>query len=375
MMKIVLAPDKYKGSITALEFCDIVASVIQKTKTIEVLKCPLADGGDGTIAVVNYYLKGNTIKVKANNPLFQPIIAHYIYSETTKTAFIEMAEASGMKLLKADEQNCMYTSTYGTGELIIDAINKGAKHIILGIGGSATNDCGIGMAYALGYRFLDVNNKEVKPIGKSLPSIANIDDTLVDNRLKAVKFQVACDVNNPLYGKNGAAHVYAKQKGATNSDILYLDEGLKHFASILDVHFQKDVQRIKGAGAAGGMGAGTVTFLNAELLPGIELVKQIAEFDEVIKDADWIITGEGQLDAQTLSGKAISGILKSAKAQQIPVAALCGSVTLNEEELKQMGIHYTASIIQKASNLEDAIENTTRYLKEIVKEFKLIFLI
>ena len=368
-MKIVLAPDKYKGSLTGLEFCNIVAPILKQTVNADVINVPLADGGDGTIEVVNYYLNGNNIEVEVNNPVFNKIKANYLYAEESKTAFIEMAEASGLKLLKPEEQNCMNTTTFGTGQLILDAINKGAKHIILGIGGSATNDCGIGMATALGYRFLDENNNQVKPIGSELINIKSIDDTHVDSQLKSVSIQIACDVTNPLFGTNGAAHVYAKQKGASKNDIEYLDQGLQSFSKVLDAHFNTNVQDISGAGAAGGMGAGCVTFLNGTLSPGIELVKQIADFDNKIKNSDWIITGEGKLDSQTLSGKAIDGILKSAKPQGIKVATFCGSVDLSQEALQKIGIQYSASIMDKAKNFEDALVNTETYLNQITKDF------
>ena len=369
IMKIVLAPDKYKGSLTGLEFCNIVEPILKSSLNAEVIKAPLADGGDGTIEVVNYYLKGETIKIKVNNPLSKPVLASYLYSNTSKIAFIEMAEASGMKLLKPEDQNCMYTTTFGTGQLILHAINKGAKHIILGIGGSATNDCGIGMANALGYRFLDKNNNEIEAIGSELTHITKIDDSSVDKRLKNIKFQIACDVTNPLYGPNGAAYVYAKQKGATEEDISYLDYGLRSFSKVLDKHFNLQTQQIQGAGAAGGMGAGTVAFLNGKLLPGIDVIKQIANFDTKIKNADWIITGEGKLDVQTLSGKALSGVLTSANNNKIKAAAFCGSIDLESEELNKMGIDYSDAIVNHASSLEDAINNSAHYLEHITKKF------
>ncbi|MAX70893.1 MAG: glycerate kinase [Flavobacteriaceae bacterium] len=368
-MKIILAPDKYKGSLTGIEFCNIVAPIFKQTINAEVLNVPLADGGDSTIEVVNYYLNGDTIEVEVNNPVFNKVKANYLYAQASKTAFIEMAEASGLKLLKSHEQNCRHTSTFGTGQLILDAINKGAKHIILGIGGSATNDCGIGMATALGYRFLDETNTEVKPIGNELIKIKTIDDSNVDPRLKSVAIQIACDVTNPLYGLNGAAYVYAKQKGASNSDIEFLNQGLQSFSKILEDHFNVNIQEIAGAGAAGGMGAGCITFLNGTLSPGIELVKQIANFNTKIDNADWIITGEGKLDSQTLSGKAIDGILKSVKPKGIKVATFCGSVDLSPKELLNMGIDYSASVIDRARNLEDALTNTKQYLSEIAKDF------
>ena len=368
-MKIVLAPDKYKGSLTGLEFCNIIEPILKSVLNAEVIKTPLADGGDGTIEVVNYYLKGNIIKVAVNNPVFKPVLASYLYSESSKIAFIEMAEASGMKLLKTEDQNCMYTTTFGTGQLVLNAIKKGAKHIILGIGGSATNDCGIGMACALGYRFFNKNHKEIKPIGSELANITKIDDTLVDKRLKNTQFQIACDVTNPLYGSNGAAHIYAKQKGATDADISYLDNGLKSFSKVLDKYFNLQTQQIQGAGAAGGMGAGTVAFLNGELLPGINLIKQIAKFDVKIKNADWIIICEGKLDLQTMTGKTIQGVLSSANAQKIKAAAFCGTIDLEENSIETLGINYADAVMNYANNLEDAMQNSFDYLKQIAQKF------
>lgn len=368
-MKIILAPDKYKGSLTGLEFCNIIEPILKASLNAEVIKVPLADGGDGTIEVVNYYLKGETIQTEVINPIFKPVTASYLYSEASKTAFIEMAEASGMKLLHPKDQNCMETTTYGTGELILNAINKGAQHIILGIGGSATNDCGIGLAKALGYQFLDKNSNEVKPIGRELANIYKIDASQIDKRLSTIKFQIACDVTNLLYGPNGAAYVYAKQKGASDEEIKYLDFGLQKFSKVLDKHFNIQTQNIEGAGAAGGMGAGAVAFLNGGLLPGIDLVKQIADFDTKLKKADWIITGEGKLDNQTLSGKTISGVLSSAKKNKIRVAAFCGSTDLQPDALNTMGIDYSDSIMSLAKNLDDALANTKQYLEKMTRTF------
>lgn len=368
-MKVILAPDKYKGSLTGLEFCNIIEPILKASLNAEVIKVPLADGGDGTIEVVNYYLKGEAIQTEVINPIFKPVMASYLYSEATKTAFIEMAEASGMKLLQPKDQNCMETTTFGTGELILNAINRGAQHIILGIGGSATNDCGIGMAKALGYRFLDENDNEVKPIGRELANIYKIDESLKDKRLSTIKFKIACDVTNPLYGPNGAAYVYAKQKGASDEEIKYLDFGLQKFSKVLDKHFSILTQNIEGAGAAGGMGAGATAFLKGELLPGIDLIKQIADFDANIKTADWIITGEGKLDDQTLSGKTISGVLSSAKKHKIKVAAFCGSTDLQPDELNAMGINYSDSIMSLAKDLDDALTNTSQYLENMTRTF------
>jgi len=369
-MKIVLAPDKFKGSLTGLQFCNAAEEGIKDVfPNTEIIKLPLSDGGDGTIEILEYHLKGKRITAKVNDPLFRQIEASYLYMDTIETAFIEMAEASGMYLLKSEEQNCYYTTTFGTGELILDAINKGAKTIILGIGGSATNDCGIGMANALGYKFKDKNGIELSPIGKNLLNIKKINSDNVIGALKSIDFKVACDVTNPLYGKDGAAYIYGPQKGASKGEIEQLDDGLKNIANLFKKQVGMDVQNIKGAGAAGGMGAGTSVFLNATLLSGIDMVKDLIHFDTKIKGADWVITGEGKLDSQTLSGKTLSGVITSAKKQNISIAALCGAVSLSKEDAKELGISYADSVIEKAKSLDDAMQNGYHYVKQMASNF------
>ena len=369
-MKFVIAPDKFKGSLTGIEFCDAVEQGIKSVlPQAEITKLPLADGGDGTLDILNYHLKGKRITLPIQDPLFRPIMASYLWIQSSKTAFIEMAQASGMNLLTPVEQNCFYTTSYGTGELIKDAIIKGAKTIVLGIGGSATNDCGIGMATAMGFKFLNKKGEEIEPIGKNLSSIIDIDASSIMNNLNTTSVKIACDVTNPLYGEKGAAFVYGPQKGANSKEIELLDRGLEHFAKLLLNEFNTDVQKIKGSGAAGGMGAAGITFLNAKLLSGIDLIKDLVYFDNKIKNADWVITGEGKLDSQTLSGKTIQGVIDSAKKQQVPVAAFCGNILLSDKEIKKMGLAYANSIMEKAIDLQDAMGNSRGYLKILASEF------
>ncbi|ALJ05849.1 glycerate kinase [Pseudalgibacter alginicilyticus] len=369
-MKIVIAPDKFKNSLTGLEFCNAVEAGIKSIKpSTDIVKLPLADGGDGTMEVVNYYLKGHKVKVLVNNPFFQPLVATYLYSKVTKTACIEMAEASGLKLLTEGQFDCKNATTLGTGEMILDAINKGATKIILGIGGSATNDCGIGMAKALGYRFLDKKNREVKPIGANLSKIVAIDVSHVNTKLMEVDFKIACDVSNPLFGKNGAAYTYGSQKGATETDIKMLDKGLQNFSKIIEAVFNVDPQSTKGAGAAGGMGIAAKVFLNACIVPGVQLIKKIANFDSKIENADWIITGEGKLDSQTFSGKTIAGVIASAKAKKIKLAAFCGIVDLEKNDVKNFGIHYADAVYNYTKSLKDAMENGYHYVQKIAMTF------
>lgn len=374
-MKFVIAPDKFKGSLTGFEFCDAVELGLRKVfKNAEILKMPLADGGDGTIEVVKYYLNGKKIMLTVKDPLFRPLEASYLYAPETKIAFIEMAEASGLKLLKNTEMDAMQSTTYGTGELIVDALERGVQEIILGIGGSATNDGGMGMAQALGYQFLDTHGKQLEPIGSNLMKVKNIDASSIHPKLKGTKIKVACDVSNPFYGENGAAKVYAKQKGASKEEIELLDKGLFNFAERIHEQYKIDLQQIAGSGAAGGIGGAALVFLNGQLASGIDLIKELANFDEVIKGTDWVITGEGKLDGQTLSGKTIYGVLQSASNQGIPVAALCGSVAISKAIRDQLGLSYidavSEGIVDFQVAIDSAFENVVKSAFEFAKNLK-----
>ena len=369
-MKFVIAPDKFKGSLTGFEFCDAVEKGMRMVfKDVEILKKPLADGGDGTIEVVKYYLNGEKITVTVNDPLFRPIAASYLYSPENNIAFIEMAEASGLKLLKDAERNCMRSTTLGTGELIADALKKGAKEVILGIGGSATNDGGMGMAHALGYRFLDESGQELQPVGSNLMSVKSIDDSKIHPQLQEVMVKVACDVSNPLYGPNGAAKVYGAQKGASEKEIELLDAGLQNYSKTILKQYDIDLQQTNGSGAAGGIGGGAIVFLNGKLISGIDLIKELANFDTAIEGSDWIITGEGKLDGQTLSGKTIDGVLHSAKRQGIQVAALCGIVDISEEIKEKLGLAYIIAVSEGISDIQLAMDSAYKNVVKSAFEF------
>ncbi|SIQ10394.1 glycerate kinase [Maribacter ulvicola] len=358
-MKLVIAPDKFKGSLTGFEFCDAVEEGIKMVfNDAEIVKKPLADGGDGTMEIAKHYIKGETVSITVNDPLFRAINASYLYSDERKIAYIEMAEASGLKLLNVDEFNCMETTTFGTGELIYDALEKGATEIILGIGGSATNDGGMGIANALGYRFLDEAGQVLSPVGKNLSKVKTIDDSNKHPQLDKMTVKVACDVTNPFYGLQGAAYIYGAQKGASENEIIFLNQGLYNFAEIIKNRYEIDLQIVSGAGAAGGVGGGALVFLKGELISGNNLVKELADFDNAIEGADWIITGEGQLDEQTLSGKTIAGVVSSAKSKSIPVAALCGSVSITVAQQQDFGLAYVASIVRGISTLKQAMEQS-----------------
>ncbi len=363
-MKFILAPDKYKGSLTGRDFCETVARGIRKVlPDAEIVSRPLADGGDGTIDVVKDYLNASVVSITVKDPFFREVSAPYLLSADQQTAFIEMSEASGYKLLEKSKMNCMRTTTFGTGEMIVDALEKGAKHIVLGIGGSATNDGGMGMAAALGFEFLDEEGQVLEPIGKNLGRVEEVKTGQVHPKLREVKIEVACDVNNPFYGKEGAAHIYGPQKGASEEEVAFLDKGLEHFAQILQSTFNIDVQQIQGAGAAGGLGGGSVVFLNAKLVSGVDLVMEMAQFEQVLDGADWVITGEGQLDGQTLSGKTINGVIQAARKKQIPVAALCGSVDVSMEQMDAIGLDYAVSILNQIGDLDDAKAKSVQNLE------------
>ncbi len=365
MTTILIAPDKFKNSISAIEFCNICSNCLKSYNSKLLIKqFPLADGGDGTVEIIKYYIHGKLINAKVSDPLNRTIEAFYLYNTTTQAAYIEMAEASGLNLLNKNELNPLITSTTGTGELILDALKKGAKNIILGIGGSSTNDAGCGMASSLGYRFYDTEGHLFTPKGESLHKIATIDNSHVHPLLKQATFQIACDVENPIYGKKGAAYIYAPQKGANAKMVEQLDLGLRHFSALIEKEYQINLQNINGSGAAGGLGGGASVFLNAQLIKGIELIMNLSKIQECIPSSDFIITGEGKLDDQTLQGKVIHGLIKQAKNKKIIV--ICGQNNLTREQIKNAGIEKVYSIMNLAINLKDAMTNSHTYITKII---------
>lgn len=360
-MKILIATDSFKDALPALQVCQAIERGVKLAdSTIETTLFPLADGGEGTAEILTYHSGGNWQTVQVHDPLFRLIRAGYGISADGQTAFIEMAQAAGLQLLKLEERNPLKTSTYGVGEMIQDAIQKKVQKIILGIGGSATNDAGIGMAGALGFEFWDTVDA-MDLIGGNLASIYRIIPPFPDS---PIILEVLCDVDNPLYGSNGAAHVYARQKGADDTAILKLDAGLQHFAEVLENHFGRDFSNIPGAGAAGGMGAGAMAFLNATLQPGIQTIMELTHFDEVLHHFDLIITGEGKIDDQTLHGKLISGITKKAQLFHIPVIALCGSLLATPKEIAKIGLHAAFSILNRPMTLAEALPETASLLEQ-----------
>jgi len=362
-MKIIIAPDSFKGSLTSYQVCAAIKRGIEKVdENIEIISIPMADGGEGTVDALMNSLGGSKIQVWVKDPLFRKIKVQYGILEDGKTAVIEMASASGLALLSMEERNPMNTTTYGTGELIKDALDRGCRKFIIGIGGSATNDGGIGMAAALGARFYDSEGNEIELTGSGLTKLDSIDLRELDPRVKESSFRVFCDVENPLYGPSGAAYVYGRQKGADDDMIEKLDNGLRRLSEIIEKDLGKSVASIPGAGAAGGLGAGLMAFLDAKLEKGIDLLMQTIGFEDRIKGADLIITGEGRMDEQTKYGKTVFGIIKAAKKQGIPVVGICGSIGDGVEELYAEGLNSVFSIVNRPMSLSESIEQAYELL-------------
>lgn len=326
-MKIVLAIDSYKGCLTSEEVEQTAAQALREAFPKCQTDCiPIADGGEGTLQVLVKQNGGTQATLWVQNPCMKRIRAQYGISADGQTAYIEMAEASGLTLISETERNPMKTSTFGTGELIADALSKGCRNFIVGIGGSATNDAGTGMLQALGYRFLDKEGHKLGQGGEILEHIARIDESGKHPLLENAHFIVACDVQNPFYGPQGAACIFAPQKGATPAMMQQLDQGLKHFAKVIQQHTGKDIQQIPGSGAAGGLGGGMMALLNAELRQGAGILLEHTRFKELSADADLIITGEGKADHQTLMGKIPYHILQQSLPHHIPVLLMAGKV-------------------------------------------------
>lgn len=324
MKKAVLIPDSFKGTISSADICAVMESSIREVyPDCTVLAVPVADGGEGSVDAFLTALGGERVFVSVSGPFFEKTEAFYGLTDNGKTAVIEMAAAAGLPLVSGREDPTR-TTTYGVGELILDAARRGANKIIVGLGGSCTNDGGCGAAAAVGIRFLDKNGKSFVPTGATLSEIAEIDHAGRSPLLSGVEIVTMCDIDNPMYGERGAAYVFAPQKGADPDTVLKLDEGLRHLARVIQASLKKDVSALPGGGAAGAMGAGMTAFFDSALVMGIEAVLDTVRFDEMIADADVIFTGEGRLDSQSLSGKAVIGIARRAKKQNKPVIAVVG---------------------------------------------------
>lgn len=355
-MNILITTDSFKDGANSEQLCKAIErGILASSSNWNTRICPLADGGEGTSLIINSSLGGEWIKTSTVDPLNRPIQSWYSWVAEEQLAVIELAQASGIQNLKPSERNPMHTTTFGTGILIRHALEKGARHITLCIGSSATNDLAMGLAAAIGYKFYAGEEWIKVPRGRDLNRITKIvDDVHLDN----TTFTILCDVKNPLYGPQGAAHIYGPQKGASEEEVHHLDAGLKHMANLIGDTLGIDIHQVEGGGAAGGVGAGGMVFLNAELKLGIEAVKQLLKFDEAVKWADLLITGEGRLDQQTFNGKLIKGVIQSAQMFDKPVIALCGEVALSQKEVYQLGLASAFSVSNGIKSEDMALANT-----------------
>lgn len=374
MQNFILVPDSFKGTLSAIEVCNIMKSSIKNLyKDANIISVPVADGGEGTVDAFLYALGGEKKSIWVSDAFNeQKILAHYAMLKND-IAVIEMAACAGLPLVK-DRLEPDKTTTFGVGELIIDAINSGAKKIILGLGGSATNDGGCGMAAALGVKFKDEQDQEFIPTGGTLSQIYKIDMNNIYSKIKDVEFISMCDVDNPLCGKLGASAVFAPQKGADEDMVKLLDEGLAHLAKIIKRNLHIEVKDIKGAGAAGGLGAGSIAFLQSKLTKGIDVILDTINFDELVSKADIVFTGEGKFDSQSLHGKVVMGVANRSQKYKTPVIVVTGAIGENIQEAYNKGItaifsinkepmEFSKSALKSKENMILTMENILRLLK------------
>ncbi|ALB28797.1 glycerate kinase [Companilactobacillus heilongjiangensis] len=369
-MKIVLAPDSYKNSLTAKEVAQSLRKGFERVyPDAEYVNIPMADGGEGTVQSLVDAKQGQIMTAEVVNPLGNKTEAHYGMINDGKVAVIEMAEASGIQFINQFTQNPYITTTFGTGELIKSAIQNGAKTIIIGIGGSATNDGGAGMAQALGAHLLDDKGEELQYGGAMLEKLDHIDVSEMMPELADVKVIIASDVTNPLTGPNGASHVFGPQKGASPEMVEFLDGALSHYAHVLKRDLNKDLEQVAGAGAAGGLGAGLLAFTNSEMRSGVDIVVDYTELKDKVKDADVVVTGEGQIDFQTKFGKTPIGVAKATKAvnPDATVIAVAGSIGEKISELYPLGIDAIFTCVPGVEELSTAIQNTDKNLQQVAE--------
>jgi len=367
-MKVVVAMDSFKGSLTSIQVCRIIAeSISSAVPGAEIIAKPMADGGEGTAQVLMVANNGQWIKKTVTGPLpDMQIDAGFAWFASEDTGLVEMAAASGLELLLPHQRNPMKTTTYGTGQLIASAINHGAKRVLLAVGGSATVDFGTGAAAALGWKFLDKEGKEVVPCGGELLRISKI---IPPPQRNQVAMEVLCDVDNPLCGEHGAAKVYAPQKGANEEMVEQLETGLAHIAELVEKQLGCDMKNIAGTGAAGGLSAGAIAFMGARLVSGIEAVISQSRLDEAVAEADWVITGEGKFDRQSLWGKVVSGVVRMATDAGTQVAVLAGQVLLESCEYRKFGVVEAIGCMNEQMTLQYAMENAGKLLAEAAKDF------
>ncbi len=369
-MKFLLSPDKFKGSLSAMEVCEAIGKGLSGSgRNVEFIMHPLADGGEGSLEILENYLTTERVSIEVSNSIGEKTKAWYLLYD--KNAYVELASASGLELLDADERNPMHTSTYGTGLMILDAINKGVENIFLFIGGSSTNDAGTGILKALGYKFLNKSGQELMPIGENLIKIRTIQSDFLKYNPGKVHFHVLCDVDNVLAGKTGAAYVYAKQKGASDAEIDILDQGLFRFSEVIKSDTGVDISAIKGGGAAGGVAAGMFGVLNAGIKSGIDFIIDITGFKQHLAWADFVVTGEGKLDKQSMQGKVVGKVALLSRKYNKPLILFVGKNDLSGIELQKLSAYYMDSVSVYSKNNYDAINNAKEYLTKMANGFLL----
>ncbi len=365
-MKIVIAPNAFKGSLTAGEAAAAMAEGVKSVlEDVEIVQVPVADGGDGLVDLTVDTLKGERRKILVTGPRFELIDAGFCFVPELNFVAVEMALASGLALLEEDARDPAWTTTFGTGELILAALDLGAVRIGVGIGGSATNDGGIGVAAALGVKFLNNNGEAVRPVGASLSDIVHIDMSGIDHRVKNTVIEAVCDVDNPLLGKQGAARVYGPQKGAEPKQVQMLEAGLVNLAAVVESDLGLDIRELPGGGAGGGLAAGLYAFLGAKLRSGTEMVLELVGLEEKMIGADLVLTGEGQIDFQTAFGKAPAGVAALAKKKDIPCIAIAGTVGDELGELHEMGVSAVFSLCPGPIPLGEAMAKGDGYLARV----------
>lgn len=368
-MKIVIAPDSFKDSLSAQAVADAIASGLAEVwPDAELVKCPMADGGEGTIEAVLDACEGQWMSAQVSGPLGDSVVAQWGWLAQSRTAIIEMAMASGLQLLTRAQRDACMTSTEGTGQLISAALDAGAQRVILAIGGSATNDGGSGMLSALGAWFLDRNDQPLPRGGRALTDLARIDLSGLDPRLANVRVEIAADVDNPLCGPNGASHIFGPQKGASPDQVLALDAALGHFADHSARTLGRDLRDSPGSGAAGGMGFAAKAYLNASFRAGVEVVADLTGLEQALVGSDLVITGEGRFDAQTLRGKTPLGVARVAQRQRVPVIVLAGTLGEGYEQLYQHGISAAFALTSGPMDLEHACREAPRLLQERARD-------
>jgi glycerate kinase len=369
-LKIIVAMDSFKSSISAVCACKIVTDTLQSIyPDLNIVSIPMADGGEGTAEAMMAARGGEWIEIQAMGPLpLMQVSAGFAFFPDTKVALVEMAQASGLELLSPEQANPLKTTTFGTGQLIRTAADYGAEKILLAVGGSATVDGGVGAAQALGWKFLDTQGN---PIGFGGGQLEYIDKIIRPEKINLPKIEVLCDVDNPLCGENGAAIVFGPQKGATPEMVEQLESGLNHLAYIVREQLGKRIDKIPGSGAAGGLSAGAVAFMDAKLVSGVETIINESGLAKEISDADWVITGEGRFDSQSLRGKVVSGVTKAARLSLAKVAVIAGTVELYKKQWQDLGITDAISITDETTDLAYAIANAGSLLAEATRKFAL----